>query len=521
VSPDLTPTTLVKLGIEVLGGSTGFSVTQASSGLALCYNGQYLLIDAIPFLRHHLQSHGIARNQVQALFLSHIHDDHCNLISLLQHNRRVKILTTPLIYRMMLHKLNLSLDRSEESLEEYFTFVPLAPGKTTNYFGLRIIPFYSSHSVPTIGATFETTHDRTDYRILFTGDTQSLTDLKAMQKTGVISQERYQEIADIYRKNADLLIADGGEGLIHGDPSDALNSPAERIVFLHKDKLADRFNAHFSTASAGKRFTVFSGDTDYNLTRTIEFLLEYFPAMPPMWISNLLANQHVLKFNAGDIIIREGAKSEGRVYMMLTGHATVIHHDGEKKHILAQMEAGEIIGEMSIVTGQGIRNASVIAQTPVIVTAFSELAFREYVRHQNLEPKLKKMWQNREMLQTLPYLKNLQQPVIRDLSMHVTLEHLKERSRPKPLRNVCELHSLMMPLEHGLILRRNGRDDLIAPRAAPVLCLPEVDLVTEIEFPYLLLGPKQAAHLRARIPAFRYFWEETLCLPIPEAQKQS
>jgi hypothetical protein len=49
VSPDLTPTTLVKMGIEVLGGGTGFSTTQASCGQALCFNGQYLLIDAIPF----------------------------------------------------------------------------------------------------------------------------------------------------------------------------------------------------------------------------------------------------------------------------------------------------------------------------------------------------------------------------------------------------------------------------------------------------------------------------------------
>ena len=41
-----------------------------------------------------------------------------------------------------------------------------------------------------------------------------------------------------------------------------------------------------------------------NLTRTIEFLLEYFPEMPPMWISNLLSNQKVIKYNAGDIILR-------------------------------------------------------------------------------------------------------------------------------------------------------------------------------------------------------------------------
>ena len=124
-----------KLGVEVLGGAPGLR-PQPSCGLALCFNGRYLLIDAIPYLSHHLRP-GISWNQVQALFLSHIHDDHCNLISFLLYNRRIRVLTTPLIYRMMLRKLSLTLDRPEESLQEYFIFIPLTPGwKRT--FGLRI-----------------------------------------------------------------------------------------------------------------------------------------------------------------------------------------------------------------------------------------------------------------------------------------------------------------------------------------------------------------------------------------------
>ena len=154
-----------------------------------------LLIDAIPYLSHHLRARGISRNQVQALFLSHIHDDHCNLISFLLYNRRVRVLTTPLIYRMMLRKLALTLDRTEESLQEYFIFLPLTPGQETNFFGLRITAHYSSHSIPTIGARFETVHDGKDYRIAFSGDTQALADLRRMQKAGVINQDRFLEVA--------------------------------------------------------------------------------------------------------------------------------------------------------------------------------------------------------------------------------------------------------------------------------------------------------------------------------------
>ena len=515
VTPDLTTTTLVKLGVEVLGGSTGFSATQASSGLALCYNGNYILIDAIPYLNHHLRARGISRNQISAIFVSHIHDDHCNLISLLQYNRRIVVLTTRIIYQMMLQKLSLSLDRSVESLKDYFDFRELTAGEVTNFYGLRIQPFWSSHSIPTIGANFETTHDGRDYRIIFTGDNQALADVKKMQQNGVVSAERVTHIEKPYKTPAALLLADGGEGQIHGDPADALQSPADRVVFMHLDKLSDRFEAHFMTASSGKRFPVLRGETDYNLTRTIEFLLEYFPGMPPVWISNLLANQRVFTFNAGDVIIREGTKSEGYLYMILTGHAQVVHHDGKKKHYLATMEAGELIGEMSIISGEGQRNASVVAMSPVIVTAISENAFREYIQQQKQEAELKSMWQNRELLQNFGYLKPLQQPVIRELSRHVSLEHLRSRPGPTALKEICDSYGLIMPLGNEITIKYENRTETLDPHEKPIMCHSAEVLVTEREIQYLFLSAENAKKLRNNIPAFRFFWEEVIGLPIP------
>ena len=518
VNTDLTATTLVQFGVEVLGGSTGFSATQASSGFALCHNGNYLLVDAIPYLNAHLRARGIARNQVHGIFLSHIHDDHCNFISLLQYNRRISVLTTPVIYRMMLRKLSLLLDHSEANLEGYFTFVPLETGVETNFYGLRITPFYSSHSIPTIGALFATQHGGVDCRIIFTSDTQALADLKRLQRTGVITQERYQEIADLYRQPAQLLLADGGEGQIHGDPNDAVASPAERIVFLHLDNLPEKFQSHFCTATSGKRFNLLRGSTDYNLTRTIEFLLEYFPSMPPVWISHLLSNQQVISYNAGDIIIREGTRSEGFVFMILTGYAQVVHHDGERRQFLAQMEAGELIGEMSVIMGHGQRNASVVALSPVTVTAFAEESFREFIRQQHYEPRLKSLWQKRELLQNFPYLRALQQPVLRELAIQVSLETLPAATGPRPVQHFCDAGSLMLPLGEGLELSRAGKLETIEPNAAPVLCAPDLTLLTETEFQYLLLPAANAEQLRQRIPAFRFFWEETLGLPLPAKQ---
>lgn len=49
VVPDSVPGGLVKMGLEVLGGASGFSPNEPCTGLALCYSGDYLLIDAIPW----------------------------------------------------------------------------------------------------------------------------------------------------------------------------------------------------------------------------------------------------------------------------------------------------------------------------------------------------------------------------------------------------------------------------------------------------------------------------------------
>ena len=53
VPTDYVPGGLTKMSIEVLGGASGFSTTEPCTGLALCYNGDYLLIDSIPFLYNH------------------------------------------------------------------------------------------------------------------------------------------------------------------------------------------------------------------------------------------------------------------------------------------------------------------------------------------------------------------------------------------------------------------------------------------------------------------------------------
>lgn len=105
VAQDYVPGGLTKMGIEVLGGASGFTPSEPCTGLALCYNGEYILIDCIPFLDEHLFARGISKNQIAAVFLKHLHDDHSSLFPLMLMPQRVDIITSREIYNMAMDKL--------------------------------------------------------------------------------------------------------------------------------------------------------------------------------------------------------------------------------------------------------------------------------------------------------------------------------------------------------------------------------------------------------------------------------
>ncbi len=413
---DFTPNELSKFSCEILGGSSGFSPTSASTGMVICHDGTYMLVDGIPFLNFHLRSRGVSKNQIRSIFMSHIHDDHCNMLPLMFAEDRIEVLTTPEIYWMCVRKLALMLDKTDDEIKQYFDFVPITPGKTFEYYGLHIKPHYSVHSIPTIGATFEVKYRRNTYSIIITGDNQSLKDIRNMHLEGILTEERVREIEDLYVKHADLLLADGGEGMIHGEPQDAIKSKAERIVFVHLDKLPPEFNATFSVASAGKRYVIVQGENDFYSTRAIECLLNHFPKMKPRWFSHMMGDMHITRFNTDDVIIKQGAESSGKIYVVLTGICEVVIHDGKKPTTIAIKEAGEIFGEMAIIAGQRIRNASIIAKTPVTLCELSEEIFLSFVTMEELKDYLVDLWECRKNLEEVNLFKSFSTYVIDKLA---------------------------------------------------------------------------------------------------------
>ncbi|MFT5390922.1 MAG: hypothetical protein ACI8PT_001112 [Gammaproteobacteria bacterium] len=413
VTTDYVASGLVKFGVEVLGGASGFSPEQPSTGFALCFNGNYVLIDAIPYVDWHLKARGISRNQVNAVFLTHLHDDHCNMFPLMLMPHKLDVITTREIFEMAIRKLAMGLGWAEEAIAEHFNFVEIRDGQTLNYYGMEIDSHHPVHSIPTVGAVFRATWQGRAHEICLVGDIQTFAEIGQMREQGLVRTETEDRLHELYRRRFDLLIADGGMGPIHGDPADALGSQAERVVFVHVEKLPEQLNATFSLASSGKRYVVLEGDSDIYITRSIEFLMRNFRRpLVGRWLSTLFADKMVKRYNTDDVIIKQGSETWGSVFLILTGYCEVIHHDGERFSSLATREAGDLMGEMAVVTGSHERNASVVARTPVMVCEFSEETFSTFLEEEGLKDELLSGWARRSLVVSLPQFTGLSTTVI-------------------------------------------------------------------------------------------------------------
>lgn len=423
VPQDSVPRELVKLGLEILGSASGFTANEPCTGLALCYNGDYILVDSIPYLDKHLFARGISKNQISAVFLTHLHDDHCALFPLILMPGKVEVITTRAIFHMAMEKLSCHLNWKREVIEEYFEFVEVKPGQPINYYGLEITAHITVHSIPTVGATFAATHKGQQKRICVIGDNHGMEAVRTMTENGIVSRDTWSTLERIYTDRFDLLVADGGAGAIHGDPADALSSDSERVVFVHVEHLSNRFNTTFSLASSGKRYTVLDGDVSIYTSLMNHYLSVWLgEQLSNRWARSILAEEEIRRYNAGDVIMVQEARTRGYVFLILTGYCEVVTSDGETLTTVAQLQAGEIIGEMAIITGSRKRNASVVASSPVTVCVFSEETFNAFITSQGYREKLLKRWHIRMELKQLPQFRNLISTVLEKLAHRAILD---------------------------------------------------------------------------------------------------
>lgn len=501
VAPDYVPGGLVKMGIEVLGGASGFTPTEPCTGLAFCYNGEYLLIDAIPFLEEHLFARGISKNQVAAVFLTHLHDDHSSLFPLMLMPHRVDLITTHEIFEMAMEKVACGIGWTVDVVREHFNLVEVRPGECLNYFGLSIEAHVTVHSIPTISATFSTINKGIEREICVIGDNHTMSAVREMTSRGLIRESTTRNLERLYSDRFSLLVADGGAGAIHGDPADAIHSASDRVVFVHVEELANEFNTTFSLATSGKRYTILEGDTAIYTSQINHYLTEWLGRpFPNRCMRSLLAEEEIRRYNTDDVILVQDANTRGYVYLVLTGYCEVVRHDGLQLHSEAKLQAGDILGEMAVITGSGTRNASVIARTPVTLCVFSEETFKSFIVAEGFQEKLLQQWSLRPAISRQPQFANMTSTVLEKIS-HIAESHIM------PPGDTFEVTEYVWCLLVGGDAKINGEtmyraEDYGARPFAEIITGP---ISSKDGCTLLLFDARRLQRLRLSTPQFNYY----------------
>ncbi len=186
---------------------------------------------------------------------------------------------------------------------------------------------------------------------------------------------------------------------------------------MHVDKMPEDLQTTFSLASSGKRYTLLEGDSMIYTSQINHYLTLWLgQPFPNRWMRNLLAEQEIYRYNTDDVIIVQDASTHGAVYLILTGYCEVVRVDENGREAVAILQAGDVIGEMAILTGSGVRNASVVAKTPVTVCVFAEETFRNFIRYSGLQTVLEDRWLLRPVIKLLPQFAELSSTVTDKIS---------------------------------------------------------------------------------------------------------
>lgn len=243
--------------VRCLGASEGFDPTQPANGFLFRFNGKWMLWDCPAFLHRHLERIGLTLEELDAVFISHVHEDHLDIMETVSVGKKTDLYTSPEIYHCMLLKLMTILDCGYKKAQSFYNFHPIYANKPFNLFSAKIEVFYSSHAIPALGLRLHVKNGKDWSSIFLSGDTLSKRMLETLNKSGVYSKSRYKELMHTLPENGchNYSFVDAGSGSIHGDPEDYFDNPCN-VVYMHTGKRLKNLPENHLLLKAGHHFMV-------------------------------------------------------------------------------------------------------------------------------------------------------------------------------------------------------------------------------------------------------------------------
>jgi CRP-like cAMP-binding protein len=321
--------------------TSGFDPNGFTTGLVLFINSMPLLIDGPSWTKEHLRAFGLSISEVKGNILSHNHGDHASVIDTIISGHRVNLITIKEVYRSFILKLSLLIGWPEDKINKMVHYTEVSIDKPYYWFGATFRFFRSVHTIATIG--FEVTYN--GKKIIYSGDTVWGEPLKKLFAAGIVDQGTYDPLANIFTAQADLVIMDGGGGLIHPDPAEINQLPLEikqKTYLTHRSNLPEGITG-LNLIHPGQQWEFIPAATvsigDINAIQNSPFI----SSLSQGWLNTIYSQGEIAEVNAGQIILQEGESGKD-FYVIIDGTLVII----QGKDKLVRLGTGDFFGELPL-----------------------------------------------------------------------------------------------------------------------------------------------------------------------------
>ncbi len=397
--------------------TSGFDPAGFTTGLVLFINSMALLIDGPSWTKDHFKTFGLSINEIKGTFLSHTHGDHASVIDTIMRGHKVNLITSKEVYRSFILKVSLLIGWPEDKIRKMIHCTEISLNKPFYWYGATFKFFRSVHSIPTIG--FEVTYS--GKKIIYSGDTIWGEPLQNLLADGIVDQTIYDPLANIFTANADLIIMDGGGGLIHPDPAELNKLPmsVKRKTFLtHRSSLPEGMTG-LNLISPGQQWELIPAPTisigDINAIQNSPLI----STLSPEWLNTIHSQGKIAVVDTGQVILQEGEPGKD-FYIIIDGAFLIIQ--GNKK--IMRLDTGDFFGERSILE-DNLCIATVKAATKGRLMVIPRTVFLQLANKTTIKKRLLKLRQMRPALLQCGWVKKLPLQIIDRLAEKVSRRFFK------------------------------------------------------------------------------------------------
>lgn len=241
--------------VNVLGRSNGFDPNDPANGYVLNIDGQVVLWDCPAYLHQHLRAMELDPHDVDALVLSHVHEDHLDIAESLR-DPPFELYATPEVYYSLLVKLAGVFGCTLEEAKGFHNWHPIDMSAASQEIaGATFEFFHSVHAIPAIGARISRNINGRRGLLHISGDHVANAVLDRMLETGGLSRRRYARLRNILTGEETLALIDVGGGPIHGDFREYLDLGG-RIGFMHTGLIQEELPAGMELIQSGEVLSV-------------------------------------------------------------------------------------------------------------------------------------------------------------------------------------------------------------------------------------------------------------------------